>query len=376
MIVCMPPHVADVSLTALGVLWPAMLAQEVSEVSAAIARGLITIVDGGEHAEPRSEPGWVTPNDIILELESVRLRRFGQPRNKRPVLIVAPFALHAATLADLARGHSLIEVLQSSTEGAVYISDWRSANRDRASRGIDDYLADLNVLVDEVGGTVDLVGLCQGGWMGLAYAARFPRKIGKLVLAGAPIDIAAQQTVLSRVARTTPISVFREMVALGQGVMSGRWLFQFWQPQSLDIEVIRSTLQIEDSIAPEVLEHLQARFRDWYEWTLDLPGRFYLETVERIYLNNELAAGTFIALGRRIDLTCIRVPIFLLAACNDQVVAPAQTLAVRHLVGTSPGAIHCAVSLCEHLGLFMGSRTLANEWHDVGCWLREPATIP
>jgi pimeloyl-ACP methyl ester carboxylesterase len=49
---------------------------------------------------------------------------------------------------------------------------------------IDDYLCTLNVLVDELGG-VDLVGLCQGGWMALIYAARFLAKVRKLALAGA-----------------------------------------------------------------------------------------------------------------------------------------------------------------------------------------------
>jgi len=42
---------------------------------------------------------------------------------------------------------------------------------------IDTYVADLNVAVDELGGTVNLVGLCQGGWLSLIYAARFPAKV-------------------------------------------------------------------------------------------------------------------------------------------------------------------------------------------------------
>jgi pimeloyl-ACP methyl ester carboxylesterase len=50
--------------------------------------------------------------------------------------------------------------------------------------GIDDYLAHLNIMVDEIGIPVDLIGLCQGGWMVLVYAARFPGKVRKLVLAG------------------------------------------------------------------------------------------------------------------------------------------------------------------------------------------------
>jgi pimeloyl-ACP methyl ester carboxylesterase len=53
---------------------------------------------------------------------------------------------------------------------------------------IDQYLAEINVCGDDLGGRVNLVGLCQGGWMSAMYAARFPGKVACLVLAGSPID--------------------------------------------------------------------------------------------------------------------------------------------------------------------------------------------
>jgi len=43
------------------------------------------------------------------------------------------------------------------------MTDWRSASADMRFLGIDEYLAEFNVLVDHVGGLVDLIGLCQGG---------------------------------------------------------------------------------------------------------------------------------------------------------------------------------------------------------------------
>jgi poly(3-hydroxyalkanoate) synthetase len=364
------PHAADHLVPSLGLLWPALVAEEVSEFSGALARGL-THLACDLPATAATEPCWITPNEVVLELESVLLRRFGQSDKGQPILICAPFALHAPTITDLAPGHSLIETLQASIEGSVYVTDWRSANRDRGSRGIDEYLADLNVIVDEIGGAIDLVGLCQGGWMGLAYAARFPRKLRKLVLAGAPIDIAAADSELSRLAHSIPIGMFKDMVALGGGLMLGGRFFQFWRPQSLDLAAIRSTLQIEDSVDTDAFRQVEARFRAWYAWTLDLPGRFYLESVERIYLKNELATGRFMALGRRVDLASVRMPIFLLAARDDQVVVPAQTLAVQDLIGTPSPAIRSAVASGEHLGLFMGRHTLANEWSDIGRWLRD-----
>src|SRR5262249_1283532 len=64
---------------------------------------------------------------------------------------------------------------------------------------------------------VNLIGVCQGGWMALVYAARYPSKIRGLVLAGAPVDINAGKSELSRVAHSVPSSVFKQLVELGGG---------------------------------------------------------------------------------------------------------------------------------------------------------------
>jgi pimeloyl-ACP methyl ester carboxylesterase len=56
---------------------------------------------------------------------------------------------------------------------------------------IDNYLAKLIVAIDDLGSFVNLIGLCQGGWMAAMATARFPDKVNALVLAGAPIDAGA-----------------------------------------------------------------------------------------------------------------------------------------------------------------------------------------
>ncbi len=99
---------------------------------------------------------------------------------------------------------------------------------------------------------------------------------------------------------------------------------------------------------------------------------FFLETVERLYKRNELASGSFSALGRRIDLASVRVPLFLIAARNDELVAAQQLFAAEHLVGTAPGDI-CKITVPgRHLGLFMGRKALMNVWPSVVRWLKSP----
>jgi poly(3-hydroxybutyrate) depolymerase len=90
-----------------------------------------------------------------------------------PTVLCTPLALHGAAVADFAAGHSLVAALRGAGIERLFVADWRSASADMRFLGIDDYLADLNVLVDCVGGLVDLVGLCQGGWLSLVYAGLF-----------------------------------------------------------------------------------------------------------------------------------------------------------------------------------------------------------
>ena len=97
------------------------------------------------------------------------------------------------------------------------------------------------------------------------------------------------------------------------------------------------------------------RKNPWNAWTIDVPGNYYLEVIEKLYKRNELAAGHFVALGQKIDLSRLRLPIYLLAGSADEVVAPEQLLALERLVGTAPEHLRHDVAPCNHLGLFMAS---------------------
>jgi poly(3-hydroxybutyrate) depolymerase len=350
-------------------LWPALVAESTSELASAAAKELVNLAVGGAEQPNVREPRWATRNRVAIELLSLRLRDFSTASEGIPTLLCAPFALHGATIADFAPGHSLVEALQGAGISRLFVTDWRSASPDMRFLSIDNYLADLNVVVDALGGKVQLVGLCQGGWMALMYAACFPAKVCQLVLAGAPIDVAAGNSRLSKLARDTPMAIFRELVALGGGRLLGQHALKFWSPHVPDRESMRALLQASGTITSDSFQRLEARFRDWYAWTLDLPGTYYLQAVEHLFKQNRLARGRFVALGRRIDLSNLRCPLFLLAARDDDVVAPEQVFATDRLVDSERCAVRTSVAPCGHLGLFMGREMLVDIWPEVARWL-------
>jgi poly(3-hydroxyalkanoate) synthetase len=350
-------------------IWPALAAEAASEFASVLAREFAGLAIGPETQRDGPEPPWATPNEIAMELGSLRLRDFSTSSRGTASLICAPYALHAATITDLAAEHSLMAALQGAGLARLFVTDWRSAEPDMRFLSIDDYLADLNVVVDELEGVVNLIGLCQGGWMALTYAARFPAKVRQIVLAGAPIDIAAGDSRLSGRARATPIAMFRKLVELGNGRVLGHRLLQFWDPVSPDRETVHHLLQSPHPIESSAFNQLECRFRDWYGFTVDLPGAYYLQVVEQLYKENRLSAGRFVALGRQIDLSKVQCPLFLLAAQDDEIVAAEQVFAAERLVGTSRDAIAKSTAPCGHLGLFMGRKILSDTWPAIATWL-------
>ncbi|MCC7347621.1 MAG: alpha/beta fold hydrolase [Variibacter sp.] len=356
----------------MALFWPALAAASAREFASLLAHQFVDLALGPEARNAKAPLEWTTPHRQALVLKSVILRDFSVRPQGAAALVCAPYALHGAVTTDLAPGHSLVEALRAGGIERLFVADWRSATPDMRFRSIDDYLADLNVLVDRLEGPVDLIGLCQGGWMSLAYAARFPQKVRKLVLAGAPIDIAAADAPLSHLAVQTPMAVFRELIALGDGLALGGRALQVLGPGPPDAAVMQNILQTDEPLSHPRLRALRRRFEAWYAATVDLPGTYYLEIAERLFKQNQLALHRLEALGRRLDLGAVTHPLFLLAACDDEFVAPAQVLATERLVGTPAGQVRKATVDGEHYGLFMGRRVLAETWPAIAHWLRQP----
>jgi len=314
---------------------------------------------------------WTTPNRIALELPTMRLRDFSRAARGQPVLICGPYALHSTLIADFAPGHSIVERLQQRGLDRIYLTDWRSATPDMRYLAIDQYLADLNVAVDEIGAPVDLIGLCQGGWLSLVYAARFPEKVRRLVLAGSPVD-ASVDSGLVRLVGGSPQAAFERIVESGGGIVRGEHILRFWNRAS-DIAMV-----LQRSLSPDVAadHELQARFQRWHDATVDLPGTYYLQVVRWIFRENRIVEGTFTALGRTIRTEDVRVPVFLLAGSDDEIVPAAQAMAMASRLGTPAALIERATVTSSHLGLFLGGQTLATVWPRIAGWLQADRAVP
>ena len=307
---------------------------------------------------------WTTPNEIVADFTTMRLRAF-VAQGAAPVIVVAPYAVHDAGIDDLAPGHSLIERLAAEGLGPILLVEWKSAASATRGLSIDACLADLNAAVDLAPARPILAGLCQGGWLSLAYAAAFPAGIAKLVIAGAPVDTSHPSAIADGAREISP-ELVENLVAAGGGLVSGRAtlgafrLFGNAEADACDI------LQVKQPCAAALL----ARFTAWNERTVDLPGRYYADALNWLFRDNRLASGNFPVFGRATPLSRVTVPIFALAGARDAVAPPPQVFAALDLVGTPAAARAKALADCGHLALFMGARTLAREWVEIAAWMK------
>lgn len=316
---------------------------------------------------------WATGHKVSLALESVTLRDFSTGRSAvGSTLVCTPLAFHRATIADFTAGHSLVAALRQSGIDNLFVTDWQPATTEMRYKSLDSYFSDLNVIVDSLRAPVDIIGLCQGGWMALAYAARFPHKVRKLVLAGAPVDIGSSTSSLSALATQVPASIFEQLVELGEGTISGTQVLDILAPSGIDEAYMRHTLQIAPDIRPERLNELREVFDTWFWTTIDIPGRYYLDVVTRIFKENQLANSRLQVLGKPAVLSKVKAPMLLLAAEHDEFVASEQLFAAERLTGTAANAVRKITVPGNHLGLFLGANTVSQTWPTVGHWLAEP----
>ncbi|WP_374572038.1 alpha/beta fold hydrolase [Phenylobacterium sp.] len=347
--------------------WPFGLALEAEKDALNFSQRNLDYLEEIEKTQiERKPPEWATPNKVALELHTLKLRDFSRG-DGAPVLVLPPYAGHTSVIADFHAGQSLVSTLMDNGCARVISVDWKSATPAMRDYDIDNYLAEINVCVDELGGEVSLVGLCQGGWAAAMYAARFPAKVRRLVLAGSPIDTNAGDGAIKTMAHNTPMRFYESLVQSGDGLLKGGYMLEGFKNMHPAKQYVEKFVDLYEHVEdPSYIERFNT-FERWYECTLNLPGAWYLQAVQQLFKENRLAKGTFVGLGRKLDLKDVTCPTYLLAGESDDITPPAQVFAAEHLLGSKD--IRKALAKGGHIGLFMGHGVLRDDWPAIARWL-------
>ena len=280
----------------------------------------------------RARPNWQR-RACAARSRTMMLRDYGKPGRAMPTLVDAPHAGHTAMIADYHKGQSLIETLLANGIGHVALTDWKSATSDMKDFEIDNYLAEIVVAIDDLGGRVNLVGLCQGGWVSAMVAARFPGQ-GECARACGRADRhrcrqRAHQAHGSRVADV----VLRGARGHGRRADAGQVHVAGLEEHASRSSIIFRIISISTSISTIRSTRKGGNVRQLVRKP-NRPARPVVSSGHpQLFKENRLAEGEFVGLGRKLNLRESLARPISLAGAADDITTPGAGARRRQLSG-------------------------------------------
>ncbi len=326
-----------------------------------------TTLPGGETVEVKEKVVAETPFCKLLHFER------DTDRNDPKALVVAPLSGHYATLL---RG----TVERLLPEHDVYITDWQNARDvplEAGDFGMDDYITHVKDFIQDVGPNSNVVAVCQPTVPVLAAVALLaqedsPFQPATMTMMGGPIDSDAAATVVDDLAEDNPIEYFeRNMLSTVPPWYKGAGRKVFPGFMALTSFVAMNPTRHMESYQNIWLNRVKGEdaqadksvnFYDEYNAVLDNYGRFYLETIQEVFKDEDLAKGKMHHFGKPVDPAAItETALLTVEGARDDISPPGQTTAAQKLCSGLPAEekFHYLEEKAGHYGIFNGSK-----WRD------------
>ena len=321
-----------------------------------------TIIDGKE--VPVRE-------DVVLEKPFCDLMHFDRngQQAKDKVLLVAALSGHHATLLK-----GTVEALLPDHE--VYITDWKDARDVPLEEGaftFDCYVSYLIDFMNYLGKDSHVIAICQPTIQSLIATAvmaeeKNPNLPKSLTLMAGPIDTTINPTRVNKFSHEHPMSWFENVAIMkvppgypgvGRQVYPGFMQLGGFISMNKDAHIRKHQLYFQNVLfgKKEDADRFRA-FYDEYMAVLDMPAEFYLETIEKVFKNNELAEGTITYKGKRVNFEAIdSTPLLTVEGADDDICGIGQTEAAHTICKNIPDQLrkHHVQAGAGHYGIFSGS---------------------
>jgi poly(3-hydroxybutyrate) depolymerase len=326
--------------------------------------GIDSVTVAGEETDVAVRPVLSTPFATLLHFGKPAVS--GQPRT----LLVGPISGHFATLL-----RPTVRTLLADHD--VYVLDWHNA-RDiplaEGRFGLDEYIDHVLQAMRHLGPDHHVLAVCQPAPLVLAAVAVLaadgdavrPRS---LTLIAGPIDTRVNPNRINELADRRPLSFYERFLITrvpGRYRGAGRRVYpgiaQLTAFMSLNTRRhVSSHVQLYRALVAGDVE-TATRISDFYgEYgaVMDVPAEFYLETLQHVFMEHDLARGSFTWRGQRVDPSTIRdTALLTVEGAQDDMCSPGQTEAAHQLcTGIPPEDKHHHLQEgVGHYGVFAGSR--------------------
>lgn len=286
------------------------------------------------------------------------------------LLIVAPMSGHFATL--------LRETVRTTLQDYdVYITDWRDSRDiplEAGDFGLDEYVDHLILFQRRMGPGSHMLAVCQPTVAALAATAIMaedndPATPASLTVMGGPIDTRINPSQVNHLAKTKDIEWFRQVMidtvpigfaGAGRSVYPGYVQLASFVSMNLDRHIEAHLKQFRSIVTEDLSSrHFHRQFYEEYQTVMDLPAKFYLDTIAKVFQNHDLPMGRLTWRDRPIRLEAIRdTVLFTVEGERDDICPPGQTEAAHDLCTGIPQDMKFTwlQENVGHYGLFNGKR--------------------
>jgi polyhydroxyalkanoate synthase len=296
-----------------------------------------------------------------LPLAGVRARPGARPLLVCFALVNRPYIL------DLQQDTSLVRRLLAAGL-KVYLVDWGDADDGDRLAELNDYLelglggCVRHLLAAHGIGSLDLLGVCQGGVFSLCYCALHPHQVANLITLTTAVDFQTPDDLLSKWVRGLDTELLARAGNLPGELLNA--LFLSLMPLRLmHQKYVRLLTGSPDQRAVEDFVRME-------RWIFDSPPQAAValtQFVRWFYQENRLARGTLELGGRTVDLKAVRQPLLNLYARGDHIVPPAASEAMGRYVG-SRDYTACAIDT-GHIGIYTSRKARAEIPQRIVSWL-------
>ena len=259
----------------------------------------------------------------------------------------------------------------------MYVIDWNNA-RDipvAAGRfGLDEYIDHVLQALRHLGPESHVLAVCQPAPLVLAAvsllaAAGDPAQPRSLTLVAGPVDTRVNPNRINTEAARRPLALYERLqtttvparyAGAGRRVYPGATQLTAFMSMNVrrhltaHVDLYRALAAGDEQTASKIRD-----FYDEYGAVMDMPAEFYLETLQRIFMDHDLPQGRFTWRGERVDPAAIRETALLtVEGEKDDMCSPGQTEAAQALCTSIPRERkrHHLQKGVGHYGVFAGAR--------------------